>query len=133
MPDLSFDVTHVYTSTDGVKIPLVISFGGVEFQTTGYADCGAEACIFSNEVGQMLGIDIEAGEPKSFGSASGGTLPTYGHMVTIEFLGITLESIVYFAKYPGLRRNLLGWNGWLSKLRFGLVEMDSTVFLSRLT
>lgn len=54
-------------------------------------------------------------------------------MVIIEFLDITLESIVYFAKYPGLRRNLLGRNGWLSKLRFGLVEYDSTVFFSRLT
>jgi hypothetical protein len=36
-------------------------------------------------------------------------------------------------KYPGLRRNLLGRNGWLNKLRFGLVEYESTVFLSRLT
>ena len=133
MPDLSFDVTHIYTSTDGIKIPLVISFGGKEVQTTGYADCGAEACIFSNEIGQKLGIDIEAGEPKSFGPASGGTLQTYGHLVTIEFLDINLESIVYFAKYPGLRRNLLGRDGWLSKLRFGLVDYDSTVFLSRLT
>jgi hypothetical protein len=133
MPDLSFDVTHIYTSTDGIKIPLVISFGGKEVQTTGYVDSGAEACVFRNEIGQMLGIDIEAGEPKSFGPASGGTLETYGHMVIIEFLGITLESIVYFAKYPGLRRNLLGRNGWLSKLRFGLVDYDRTVFLSSLT
>jgi hypothetical protein len=133
MPDLSFNVIHIYTSTDGIKIPLVISFEGKEVQTSGYADCGAEACIFRNEIGQMLGIDIEAGDPKSFGPASGGALETYGHMVIIEFLGITLESIVYFAKYPGLRRNLLGRNGWLSKLRFGLVEYDSTVFFSRLT
>jgi len=133
MPELSFDVTHIYDSTDGVRIPLVISCGGKEVQTRGYVDCGAEACIFSNEIGRMLNIDIEAGEPKSFGPASGGTLHTYGHMATIEFLGITLESIVYFAKYPGLRRNLLGRNGWLSKLRFGLVESDSAVFLSHLT
>ena len=54
MPDLSFDVTHIYASTDGIEIPLVISFGGKEVQTSGYADCGAEACIFSNEIGQML-------------------------------------------------------------------------------
>jgi hypothetical protein len=71
---LSFDVTHTYTSAAGIKIPLVISFGRKEIQTTGYADCGAEACIFTNEIGQLLGGDIEAGEPKWFGSASGGTL-----------------------------------------------------------
>src|SRR5262249_21197112 len=133
MPDLSFDVTHIYTSTDGIKIPLVISFGGKEIQTTGYADCGAEACILRNEIGEMLGINIEAGEPKSFGPASGGALETYGHLVIIEFLGITLESVVYFAKYPRLRRNLLACSGWLNKLRFELVDYDSTVYFSRLT
>ena len=36
MPDLSFDVTRIYTSTDGIKIPLLISFGGKEIQTTEY-------------------------------------------------------------------------------------------------
>jgi hypothetical protein len=39
----------------------------------------------------MLGIDIEAGDPKSFGPASGGVLETYGHMVNFEFFGITGE------------------------------------------
>jgi hypothetical protein len=76
MPALSFDVTHIYVSNDGIEIPLVISSGRKEVQTSGYANCGAEACIFSNEIGQMLGIDIEDGEPKSFGSASGGVTKT---------------------------------------------------------
>ena len=116
MPELSFDVTHRYTSPDGVEIPLVIAYGGEEIQTTGYVDCGAEACIFSNEIGQLLGITLEKGEPKSFGPASGGTLQTFGHLVSLEIFGITVESVVYFAKYPGLRRNLLGRSGWLSKL-----------------
>ena len=80
----------------------------------------------------MLGLQIETGEPKNFSPASGGTLATYGHLVTLEFYGIAFESIVYFAKYPGLQRNLLGRNGWLRKLFFGLVESDSTVYLSPL-
>ncbi len=37
-------------STDGIEIPLVISFGGDEIQTTGYADCGTEACIFRRKI-----------------------------------------------------------------------------------
>jgi len=55
MPDLSCDVTHIYISTDGIEISLVISLGVIEDQTIGYADCGADACIFSNAIGQMLG------------------------------------------------------------------------------
>jgi hypothetical protein len=85
MPDLSFDITHIYAYTDGIEIPLVISFKGKDIQTSGYADCGAEACNFSSEIGQMLGIDIEAGEPKWFGSASGGTLETYGTWSSLNF------------------------------------------------
>ena len=133
MPELSFAVTHRYNSDDGIKIPLTIAYGGEQVPASGYVDCGAGACIFSHEIGQMLGLQIETGEPKSFGPASGGTLSTYGHLVTLEFFGITLESMVYFAKYPGLQRNLLGRNGCLSKLRFGLVENDSTVYLSHHT
>jgi hypothetical protein len=81
----------------------------------------------------LLQIDVESGEPATFGPASGGGLPAYGHMVSLEFLGISFESLVYFAKYPNLRRNLLGRQGFLRKLRFGLIEQDCTIFLSRLT
>ena len=133
MPELTFDVIHHYTSADGVEIPLVLTGGGRELQTTGFVDCGTAACIFNNETGRLLGLDIEAGEPKAFSPASGGTLLTYGHLVTLEFFGLTVESLVYFAKYSSLRRNLLGRSGWLSKLRFGLVEYDSAVYLSHLS
>lgn len=132
MPELSFDVVQRYDSDDGISIPLKIFCGGEEFETFAYVDCGASDCIFSNEVGLQLGLQIETGEPKNFSLASGGTLATYGHLVTLEFFGIAFESIVYFAKYPGLQRNLLGRNGWLSKLCFGLVESDGTVYLSPL-
>jgi hypothetical protein len=66
MPDLSGCCSHL-CSTDGIEIPLAISFGGKEVQTSGYADCDAEAYIFSNKIGQMLVIDIEAGQIRWFG------------------------------------------------------------------
>lgn len=133
MTELSFDVVRRYDSDDGIRIPLNIICGGRETETTAYVDCGASDCIFSNETGLLLGLQIETGELKYFSPASGGTLAAYGHLVTLEFFGIAFESIVYFAKYPGLQRNLLGRNGWLRKLFFGLVESDSTVYLSPLS
>jgi hypothetical protein len=39
--------------------------------------------------------------------------------------------VVYFAANYGLRRNLLGREGWLSKVRLAIVDYDSEVFLSR--
>jgi len=59
-----------------------------------------------------------------------GTLDTFGHEVTIQVNDIVLHSMVYFAKYPGIPRNLLGRNGWIRKLRLGLVDYDNTIYLS---
>ena len=33
-----------------IEIPLVISFGGEVIQTTGYADCDTETCIFRRKI-----------------------------------------------------------------------------------
>jgi hypothetical protein len=51
----------------------------------------------------------------------------------LEFLGIAFESFVYFAKYTGLQRNLLGRVGFLRKLRFGLIEYDTTALFASLS
>jgi hypothetical protein len=49
--------------------------------------------------------------------------------VTIQTLGITLASVVYFAKYPGINRNFLGRVGWLPNRRFCVVDYDSEVLI----
>jgi hypothetical protein len=129
--NLFFDVEHIYNPSIGLEVPLILGYRGQEVQTTGFIDCGAEACVFRNEIGRQLGINVEAGIPKLFGPASGGTIETFGHLIHLEFFGITFESMVYFARYPGLSRNLLGRLGWLNKLRFGLIDYDSRLFLAR--
>jgi hypothetical protein len=71
-------------------------------------------------------VIIESWEVAIFKSGAGGSAPAYGHPVVIEFLCIAFESFVYFAKYTGLQRNLLGRVRFLRKLRFGLIEHDTT-------
>lgn len=131
---LEFDVDYSYApDKDGIEVPLALIAGNRVAWTTGYVDCGSAACLFSNEIGQTLGIDIESGTPALFGPASGGTVPAYGHFVVMEFLGITVESEVFFAKYTGIQRNLLGRIGFLRKLQFGLREQEARVFFSPLS
>ena len=36
----------------------------------------------------------------------------------------------YFAKYPGLPRNILGRQGWLRNLRMAVIDYDSLLYLS---
>lgn len=54
----------------------------------------------------------------------------FGHMVEPEVLGIRLESMAYFFRDPGIRRNLLGRSGWLDRVKLGIVGYDSTVYIA---
>jgi hypothetical protein len=80
--------------------------------------------------GGLLGLDIEQGEYKRLRNLSGG-LDSFGHEVSIKALNIVLDRAVYFAREKGLPRNILGRQGWLRKLRLGLVEYDNLIYLGR--
>src|ERR1051326_2831681 len=111
--NLSFDVTFTYSDkADGISIPTALIFGEKIAYTYAKVDTGAEYCIISQEIGLKLGLDIESGIPKRMGSLTG-TLDTFGHEVTLQTFDIAFQSIIYFARYPELSRNLLGRNGWM--------------------
>ena len=67
----------------------------------------------------------------SFGPASGGSLEAFGHEVSIQTLGLSFDAVIFFAKYPGLRRNLLGRIGWLRYLQVGLIDYRNLLCLSK--
>lgn len=48
----------------------------------------------------------------------------------IQTFGIAMISVIYFAKYPGITRNLLGRLGWLRNLQLGLRDYDNKLFIS---
>jgi hypothetical protein len=79
---------------------------------------------------KKLGLDIERGIHQPMGSLTG-TLDTFGHEVTIQTFDLAFQSIIYFAKYPGLPRNLLGRIGWLRHLRLAIIDYESKIFLSQ--
>ena len=86
--------------------------------------------MFSREIGEDLALPIERGLPKTLDSL-GGPVEAFGHEVTLQTCGLAFTSVVYFAKYPGLRRNLLGQQGWLRQLRVAIVDYDNLLYLSR--
>jgi len=128
---LPFDYSHHYTDhSDGLLIPVALQSGQTIHKTFACIDTGATVCLFSREVGEILGIEVEQGEYKRLGTLAGG-LDAYGHEVGLQTLDIALSSIIYFAREYGLPRNLLGRIGWLNKLRFGLIEYDRLIYLSQ--
>ncbi|MFN7931020.1 MAG: hypothetical protein U0Y68_24455 [Blastocatellia bacterium] len=67
--DLSFAVTYQYPDRpDGITIPLLLRAGGTVIQASAKVDTGSECCIFSQELGVKLGLEIERGLYKPMGS-----------------------------------------------------------------
>ena len=130
MKQLSFAEEYRYPDDlTGIPIEVILSHGAQSVEITAAVDPGASVCLFANEVGQALDLRVEQGVPIRL-KTLGGPLDAYGHEVTIQTGEIEFESFVYFAKYPGLPRNLLGRAGWLRKLRLALVDYDNLLYFS---
>lgn len=130
MIQLTFEQEHQYKdSEEGIAIEVTLCYEEQTFAAQAKVDPGAAVCLFSNEIGQRLGIPIEQGIPKRLGGLTG-SLDAFGHEVTLQTGDIAFQSIVYFAKYPGLQRNLLGQQGWLRNLRLAVIDYDNVLYLS---
>ncbi len=129
-PQLSFTEEYHYADDpSGITLTVTLSYGDESVRVFAKVDSGAECCIFSLEDGLNLGIPVEEGIPKVF-STLGGPLEAYGHEVVIQTGDIAFQSLVYFARHPGLLRNLLGRQGWLRNLKLGIIDYDNLLYLS---
>lgn len=130
MPRLEFSRRHSYPeSSEGISLPIVLKSGAESRDVLAYVDTGASNCLFEREHGELLNLDIEAGQPKTFWTATG-RVETFGHMVEIEVPGLNIVSMVYFFADERINKNLLGRTGWLDRLRFGLVDHDLSLYLA---
>ncbi|HEU0179336.1 MAG TPA: retropepsin-like aspartic protease [Blastocatellia bacterium] len=120
---------HYEEHEPGIPLRIALHAGGEDFECLACIDTGAAACLFQREVGETLGLDIEAGMPARFSTLTG-LLQAFGHEVTMQVAGLTYQTTVYFAEFHGLPRNLLGKFGWLQQIRFGLVDYDEVIYLS---
>ncbi|HEX4946425.1 MAG TPA: hypothetical protein VFZ34_07180 [Blastocatellia bacterium] len=128
--EISFSTEYRYKEhADGITIMITLSYGETSIHTQAKVDTGAEVCIFSNEIGMNLGIPNEQGIPRRF-SSLGGVVEAFGHEVMIQTGEMAFQSLVYFAKYPGLPRNLLGRQGWLRNLKLAVIDYDNLLYLN---
>lgn len=70
---LIFNALHQYDPADaGITVPVMLKVGErqVKIPET-KLDTGATHCIFQQEYGEALGLDIESGIQKWFGTATG--------------------------------------------------------------
>ena len=60
----------------------------------------------------------------------GTIIKVHGHEVTLTLGELALDLFAYFPAYQQIPRNLLGRQGFLRRLRFGLNDYEGFVYLS---
>ncbi|HLM03206.1 MAG TPA: hypothetical protein VK400_19290 [Pyrinomonadaceae bacterium] len=131
MPEtVSYKKSYEYdTLKPGITVIAEISYGGESRLIRVKIDTGAENCIFERKHGERLGIEIESGREQVFSTAAG-IFTAYGHEITLSVLDIETVSTVYFAREESFTRNVLGRQGWLDRVKLGLIDYEGKLLLS---
>lgn len=127
---LSFSESYDYdTLKIGITVPTKLFFGEKSVRLEAKVDTGAENCIFERTHAERLGINVESGNLVVFNTAAG-NFTAYGHELTLSVLGMETYAKVYFAKDENFKRNVLGRQGWLDRVKLGLIDYEGKLLLS---
>lgn len=126
---LTFDSLYNYP-TDAILLPVTLRSGERIARADAYLDTGATFCVFKRELGQALGLEVEAGHRLRLSTLTG-SFDAFGHMLTLETLGYSFDGTIFFAAHESFARNVLGRRGWLDQVRLGIIEYESKLYLSR--
>lgn len=127
---LTFSRAYQYnTRLVGISIPVKLQWGSVSAEVEASVDTGSSHCVFKRADATLLGIDVGSGLPQMVHTVAGSFL-TYAHEVVLVVLGVETTTTVYFAADDNLSRNVLGRQGWLDRVRLGLVDYDGRLYLS---
>lgn len=127
---ISFERLYEYdTLKSGITVFVEMTYGEESRRISAKIDTGAENCIFERKHGERLGVEIESGREQIFSTVSG-IFTAYGHELKLSVLGIETFSKVYFAKEESFTRNVLGRQGFLDRVKFGLIDYEGKLLLS---
>ena len=130
METVSFDKVLEYnTLKTGITVLVVLQDGDKTVDFEAKVDTGATHCVFERKHAERLGIDVESGEPIHFISAAG-NFDAYAHDVVLSVLEIETYTKVCFAKEESFTRNVLGRQGWLDRVKLGLIDYEGKLLLS---
>ncbi|MBL8205261.1 MAG: hypothetical protein JNM09_13585 [Blastocatellia bacterium] len=131
MPEqLTFAIGYEYDSLQvGITVPVRLRTWSESIDLHAKIDTGASLCIFERKHAEQLGLNVESGAIEKLSTATG-IFIAYGHEVTLDVLGIETTTTVYFAADENFTRNVLGRQGWLDRVRLGLVDYEGKLFLS---
>ena len=72
MPAIEFSRTHSYLPSDeGISLPVFPNNGAERVKLLAHVDTGASHCLFERRHGELLNLEVEAGDPMAFRTAKG--------------------------------------------------------------
>ena len=111
----------------GVTLPVSLFANGLVETTEAAIDSGSTLCVFKREIAEWLNIPIEQGIEDQV-NAMGTVIRVYGHEVRMVIGEMTLDLFVYFPAFQNIPRNLLGRQGFLQRMLFGLDDYEGVVY-----
>ena len=129
VPRLEFSHVSSYAAfSNGIAVPVALTAGGEVVDLLAFVDTGAANCLFERRHGELLNLDIETGQPRIFRTVTG-SIEAFGHIVSMEVLGVRLESMVFFFADERIGKNLLGREGFLRAVRAATAPAGSVPWL----
>lgn len=128
--EIFFDAAYNYNTLEtGITVPAALQLNEIIADVKAKIDTGSTFCVFERIHGENLGLEIETGIPLRMMTATG-TFDTFGHTVNLSVLGIETEATVYFAKDESFYLNILGRQGFLDRVKLGLIDYEGKLLLS---
>jgi hypothetical protein len=130
METVEFAESYQYdTRLVGITVPAFLNYGGKIVEIKTKVDTGSSYCIFQRKHAENLGIEVESGEYERINTATSG-FDAYGFELSLKVLDIETVSTVYFASDENFTRNVLGRQGWLDRVKLGLIDYEGKLLLS---
>lgn len=115
----------------GISIPVRIGVSReVSVVADAKVDTGSTYCIFSREVAESLGLDVEGGLAVPIRTATGSFL-SFQHEVTLTVGEFEMIALCGFAAHAGFQRNVLGRHGFLMRTKLGIDDYNGLLYLDR--
>jgi hypothetical protein len=128
---MDFASKHPYDSRlEGITVDVCLTAGREHYVSfAAKVDTGAAQCFFRREYADVLGLAADRGQRVTFSTVNS-TFEAFGHELTIRVMDIEFDAVIYFFADYSINRDVLGRRGWLDRVRLGLVDYESTLYLS---
>jgi predicted aspartyl protease len=114
-------IPHSHPSKKWISRPMItVTLHGPRGSVNVHAllDSGADKCLFSNQIGEEIGLNVKEGEEEIFGGIEGGRVKSYLHEIEVQIFGDSkkIKVVAGFTDARGVNA-ILGQEGFFDAFR----------------